>query len=708
LNFAEDLALDWNQFFHDYYYSTGQEKIWDKNNDIFSALVSGKKRIIIDYNAIMKYDEENNTNLASFLNNGFSEEALHKLEKELNFEQDIDIPDLKKRYRYSLKKWNHPTPTSETDPVPFTNYKLKMGFSNVPKEVSLYESSNKENWGKLVKIKGTIQNIGVPTVFLKRKTFFCSKCHWSYQEDYSLLQKKYFFVSRQFCPYCRANQQFQEGEDDVFERIQLVVLSEEQLSSSLPLTLKCIIPEDLIDEEDPEKRRLLMGKQIDLVGILDSANIPKHIKFIPILNVLYWETKDDEIQLSDDDLKMITDISHTDDLIGNLVKSYCPSVFGYEKVKEALLLSCVGGVEKTNPKDKKFDRGSIHVLLIGCPATSKTTLAKFITNNKFPRSKYAVASSSSQAGLGLAMVKDPETENWMVSAGVLPLASGSSAIIDEYDKTDKENLYNLDSVMENQVLNVNKAGLSISLPAKTTVIAIANPKMSRWDKFTDLKDQIEISEVSLSRFDIKFAFDDVPDEELDGKICDMMVGEFETKDIPIQSDNLIKYLIYAKRLKPKISKDSIATLKTYYVKLRTSSSSKNGVLQITPRQFGSLIRLTEAYAKLRLAEETTKEDSDMAINMFEYYLQTFALDESGQIDIDKAEGRTSKISRNKYFRMLEIMKNLQDVMGIVPEKDFKEECMKEGFTDTDITKWLEGSMSEGKVLEPKPKLYKVI
>jgi replicative DNA helicase Mcm len=393
-------------------------------------------------------------------------------------------------------------------------------------------------------------------------------------------------------------------------------------------------------------------------------------------------------------------------VIENLIKSYCPSVFGYDRVKEALLLACVGGVEKTNPKDKKFDRGSIHVLLIGSPSTSKTTLAKFIVNNKYPKSRYGVASSSSQAGLGLAMVKDPETENWMVSAGLLPLCHQGCLILDEADKTDKENLYNLDSVMENQVLNVNKAGLSISLPSKTTVIAVANPKMSRWDKYADLKDQIEFTEVTLSRFDVKFAFDDIPNEKIDAKICDMMVGNKDKKSVPIPADKLIKYLIYTKRLRPKLSSISIKTLKDYYIKLRTNSSAKTGVLQITPRQFGSLIRLTEAYAKLRLGNETIKKDSEMAINLFEYYLQTFAFDEkTGMIDIDKGEGRASKTTRDKHYRILEIFKDLnQQFNGKVPEADFFKACSNE-FNSTDVEKWLEKAKQEGKIFEPKPKQF---
>jgi replicative DNA helicase Mcm len=376
--------------------------------------------------------------------------------------------------------------------------------------------------------------------------------------------------------------------------------------------------------------------------------------------------------------------------------------------KLGLLLACVGGVTKRNPIDKKLKRGLINLMYIGEPSTAKTTLGKFVTNY-YPKSKYALCSSSSQAGLGLGLMKDKDTESWLISAGVLVQAHKSIAVLDEAEKTGDhpETLYSLDSVMESQELNINKVGFSITVPTETTVILICNPKLSRWDTRLSLKEQVPFNEVTLSRIDLKFAFMDIPNKERDNKINKRLYGGEKLKS-PLSSEFLIKYLLYAKKIEPKLTKKTFQQLNKYYLDLREKSKQQEGILQITPRQFDTLIRLSEAFAKLRLSEEINIEDTKNSIKIFEYYLQTFAFDErTGMMDIDKAEGRTPVTTRNKISTMLNILKDLQARMKLVPKKDFEYACSTK-FRPDEIEDWLKKAKTEGIIFEPKPNMFEIV
>jgi len=702
---SENQKLLFNKFIHKYYYSNHQNaKKWDIKNDIFSANPNGIKRVIIDFDAIRDFDVNQKIELMPLLKSKNMKSIIEELTEEINFEADVDIEDPNQEYRYSFKKWNYPDPKNETDPTPYPHQTLKVGFNQSPNKIPLFETTNPKNWKKLVEVTSIIQNIGVPTVYSKSRTYECKKCGWQYSMEFNIFQKKVQFNSRQFCPYCLSQQQFKEKtEKEVVERVQLLGLGEEQVTS-LPIMLKTILPEDLIDA-DPEKRKLLAGKKIKIVGILDAVELRTQIKKIPVIDVLYWKTLDDEIVLKKEDIKKIKRLSKRKKIIDLLVKSFSPSVYGYEKVKESLILSCVGGVTKIK-SDKKLKRGSIHILLIGDPATAKSTLGTFIYNY-IPKSRYAVCSEMTHAGLGVALLKDVDTESWMISAGVLPLAHNSIAVLDEIDKATPDDIKSLDVVMEMQTLPLDKAGISIKLPARTTILAIANPKMSRFDPFVDLKEQISLSEVNLSRYDLKWAFRDLPDKEKDRKICKRMLST-EIVKTPIPIELLIKYLMYAKELKPILSKATEKVIEKYYLDLREKSSGKGGVLQITPRQFDALIRLSEAYAKLRLADNTIKQDGENAINIFEQYLQSFGVNpETGEIEIDRAEGRSTTTTRSKYYVMKEIMEGLQKQMKKIPKKDFVEACSTDGFSSTEIERWIQQSMREGVIIEPRTGFFQM-
>lgn len=92
--------------------------------------------------------------------------------------------------------------------------------------------------------------------------------------------------------------------------------------------------------------------------------------------------------------------------------------------------------------------------------------------------------------------------------------------------------------------------------------------------------------------------------------------------------------------------------------MRGQSGSKH-TISATPRQLESLIRLSEARARLRFSEYVLREDVEEAIRLIKVATQQAATDPvTGKIDMDMITTGLATSSRQKLNTMCEHMKNL--------------------------------------------------
>ena len=92
--------------------------------------------------------------------------------------------------------------------------------------------------------------------------------------------------------------------------------------------------------------------------------------------------------------------------------------------------------------------------------------------------------------------------------------------------------------------------------------------------------------------------------------------------------------------------------------MRGQSGSKN-TISATPRQLESLIRLSEARARLRFSPYVEKEDVDEAIRLIKVATQQAATDPvTGKIDMDMITTGMATSSRQKLNVMIDNIKNI--------------------------------------------------
>ncbi len=487
--------------------------------------------------------------------------------------------------------------------------------------------------------------------------------------------------------------------------------------------------------EDDLTGRISPGDRIIINGSLRSVQKKTYpVKstlfeiFIDINSIELEEHEFEEVPISLEDEERIMELSKDPDVYRKITASISPTIYGMNYEKEALALQLFGGVQKIMP-DGTHIRGDIHIFLVGDPGTAKSQLLRYISELA-PRGIYASGKASSAAGLTAAAVKDEFGEGrWTLEAGVLVLADKGVACVDELDKMSPQDRSSMHEAMEQQRISIAKAGITATLQSRCAVLGAANPKYGRFDTTQYLAQQINIPVALLSRFDLIFAITDVPESEKDLLIAEHILrshtiggrekhkketgeeiieeeGESPAYIEPyLDRDFFRKYIAYAKRIFPVMTKEASDVLRDYYTSLRKQGEPEGASVPITARQLEAFIRLSEASAKVRLSDRVTEDDARRAIRIVEYYLKKVA-GEEGRFDIDIIVTGTSQSQRERLKTIRGIIKDLSVSGEPVEHEDIIIEAEASGIERSKAESIIKRLHTEGTIYEVRTGKYR--
>ncbi|MEW5319319.1 MAG: hypothetical protein WDW38_010479 [Sanguina aurantia] len=368
------------------------------------------------------------------------------------------------------------------------------------------------------------------------------------------------------CPSCQSKGPFSvNSTETVYRDYQKLTLQESPgkvPAGRLPRHKEVILTHDLIDCARP-------GEEIEVTAVyVYSYDMGLNIKnsfpvFSTHLEANYISKREDLYSiyaLTDEDRQDILTLSKDPRIGQRIMKSIAPSIYGHEFIKTGLALALFGGQEK-NPSPAHRLRGDINMLLLGDPGVAKSQFLKYVEKT----ATRAVYTTGADLKGALGLLKEGK--------------------VDEFDK---------------MVANFQATSMSIN-------VGLAIP------------------------FDILCVVRDIVDPVNDQKLAEFVVGNHSrshpdnvdavdelgpTHDPDILPQALLrKYITYSKQnCKPMLQTADYDRITEVYARLRQEASRTHG-MPVAVRHLESVVRMSEAHARMHLRDYVSDDDISVAIKM---------------------------------------------------------------------------------------------
>ncbi|PVU98203.1 hypothetical protein BB561_000061 [Smittium simulii] len=495
-------------------------------------------------------------------------------------------------------------------------------ITNLPNHYSIQRTTTpgSNDLGKMISLTGTVIRMGANKMMETRRTFQCNKCNGTFEvkadlEQFNLIPKPMI---------CQASTEVCEGK--YFASVEIdsgKLIFYSIIFGSIPKSIPVVLQDDLVDTAKS-------GDNVTIVGVVIRRwkslciGVRPEISLCLVANSITVHNNHQHISGVSLEMKKFfrnhwlryqKNPMRGRDII---VSSVCPQVYGLYVVKLSVLLVLIGGIGKNEPSGLKV-RGETHLLLVGDPGTAKSQFLKYASQIS-PRSVLTTGIGTTSAGLTVAAVRDGAATNpkgnYDTEQSISVNVALGSPLLSRFDLV----LVLLDSHNEKWDTRVS----SFILDEEKRNSESAFGQIPSLNTSTPIRNGVGRTQLAESSFSPTIPRKRV--NENDNFATSDLLGKSEVQ--PFNKNNssnnseiflfvqLQQYIMWVKsQFEPKSTSGSEKILTKYY-QLQRKSDIRNSS-RTTIRLLESLIRISQAHARLMARDKVTVQDAIVTVMLFE-------------------------------------------------------------------------------------------